>query len=183
MLGNSIPITGDTFGIGLGLAEGVSPTANQVVTAGRREDCLQQLCQRNTGMAYFVLDVTKPEAIHTVASQVIERFPNLNCVINNAGIQMHIEYGLDKPLDEEKLQAEITTNLLAPIRVAAACRNDERIGDWSGRTGYCSHKRMSSKMHSAEYLSTLTHTRCSADNAVPSGEDNQSCEYCCFTAW
>jgi uncharacterized oxidoreductase len=28
--------------------------------------------------------------------------------------------GPDKPLDENKLQAEITTNLLAPIRVAAA---------------------------------------------------------------
>lgn len=33
---------------------------------------------------------------------------------------MHIEFGPDRSLDEEKLQAEITTNLLAPIHVAAA---------------------------------------------------------------
>jgi uncharacterized oxidoreductase len=120
MHGNAIFITGGTSGIGRGLAEAFHQRGNQVIIAGRRKDRLNEVCQRHEGMAYYVLDVTKPEAIRTVANQVIERFPTLNGVINNAGIQMHVEFGPDKALDEEKLQAEINTNLLAPIRVAAA---------------------------------------------------------------
>lgn len=118
--GNTIFITGGTSGIGRGLAEAFHEHGNQVIIAGRREDRLREICSRNAGMAHFVLDVTKPEAIRTVAQQVIARFPDLNCVINNAGIQMHIEFAPDKPLDEERLQAEINTNLLGPIRIAAA---------------------------------------------------------------
>jgi len=120
MEGNTIFITGGTSGIGRGLAEAFHQRGNQVIVAGRREDRLKEVCQRHAAMAYFVLDVTKPEAIRTVATRVIEKFPKLNCVINNAGVQMHVEFGPDKRLDEEKLQAEINTNLLAPIRIAAA---------------------------------------------------------------
>jgi uncharacterized oxidoreductase len=120
MQGNTIFITGGTSGIGRGLAEAFHQRGNQVIITGRREDRLKEICQRNVGMAYFVLDVTKPQEIRTVANQVIAGFPKLNCVINNAGIQMHVEFGPDKPLDEEKLQAEVNTNLLAPIRLAAA---------------------------------------------------------------
>ena len=120
MQGNTIFITGGTSGIGHGLAEAFHRRGNQVIVAGRREDRLKEVCQRHAAMAYFVLDVTQPEAIRTVATRVIEKFPKLNCVINNAGVQMRVEFGPDKRLDEEKLQAEINTNLLAPIRVAAA---------------------------------------------------------------
>jgi uncharacterized oxidoreductase len=120
MQGNTIFITGGTSGIGRGLAEAFQQRGNQVIITGRRQDRLKEICQRNAGMTYFVLDVTKPEAIHAVAKQVIDKFPKLNCVINNAGVQMDVEFGPDKALDEEKLQGEINTNLLAPIRVAAA---------------------------------------------------------------
>lgn len=120
MHGNTILITGGTSGIGRGLAEAFHQRGNQVIIAGRREDRLKELCQRNQDMSYFILDVTEPEEIRTTAKKVVERFPGLNCVINNAGVQMHVEFGPGKHLKEEKLQAEINTNLLGPIRVAAA---------------------------------------------------------------
>lgn len=120
MQGNTIFITGETSGIGRGLAEAFHQRGNQVIIAARREKRLKEICQRNKGMAFLVLDVTKPETIRSVSNEIIDRYPNLNCVINNAGVQMHVEFGPDLPMDEEKLQAEITTNLLAPIRVAAA---------------------------------------------------------------
>ena len=118
--GNTIFITGGTSGIGRGLAEAFHQRGNQVIIAGRREDRLQEVCQRNEGMSHFVLDVTNPERTRMVARQVIEKFPGLNCVVNNAGIQMHVEFGPDRPLDDEKLQVEVNTNLLGPIRTAAA---------------------------------------------------------------
>jgi uncharacterized oxidoreductase len=120
MHGNSVFITGGTSGIGRGLAEAFHQRGNQVIIAGRRADRLKEICQRNEGMALIVLDVTNPDAIQLAAKDVIERFPKLNCVINNAGIQMHVEFGPDMPLDDAKLQAEVNTNLLAPIRLAAA---------------------------------------------------------------
>jgi uncharacterized oxidoreductase len=118
--GNTIFITGGTSGIGRGLAEAFHKRGNQVIITGRREDRLKDTCQQNKGMAYFVLDIANPGAIRNVATQAIDKFPQLNCVINNAGVQMHVEFGSDMPLNEEKLQAEVVTNLLGPIRVAAA---------------------------------------------------------------
>jgi uncharacterized oxidoreductase len=120
MHGNTILITGGTSGIGRGLAEAFHQHGNQVIIAGRRQDRLHEVCQRNQGMASIALDVTKPAAIRVAAKEVIHKFPKLNCVINNAGIQMHIDFGPDKPLDDEGLQSEVNTNLLAPIRLAAA---------------------------------------------------------------
>src|SRR5580704_15134474 len=87
MHSNTIFITGCTSGIGKGLAEAFHQLGNQVIISGRREDRLQSICAANPGMRYFVLDVTDPSSIRNTARKVIEEFPSLNCVINNAGMQ------------------------------------------------------------------------------------------------
>lgn len=120
MDGNTILITGGTSGIGRGLAEAFHQRGNQVIVTGRREERLKEMCEQHAGMASIVLDVTRPESIGAVASRVIADFPALNCVINNAGVQMFVTFGAEGSLDDERLQAEISTNLLGPIRVAAA---------------------------------------------------------------
>lgn len=116
--GNTILITGGTSGIGRGLAEAFHQRGNQVIISGRREDRLKEICSRRSGIAYFVLDVTNPESIHNVAREVIAKFPALSCVINNAGVQMHVSNV--HSLDDSDAQKEIETNLLGPIRVTAA---------------------------------------------------------------
>jgi len=120
MQGNTILITGATSGIGRGLAEAFHQRGNQVIVTGRREFRLKDLCHHHPGMASYVLDVTRPESIKDVAKSVLANFPAVNCVINNAGVQMHLSLAPDAPLDDERLQTEVTTNLLGPIRVAAA---------------------------------------------------------------
>jgi uncharacterized oxidoreductase len=116
--GNTVFITGGTSGIGRGLAEAFHQRGNQVIISGRREDRLKEICAHCSGMAYFVLDVTRVESIRAVAQRAIAKFPALNCVINNAGVQMHIS--AVHSLNDQDLQAEIDTNLLGPIRVTAA---------------------------------------------------------------
>lgn len=120
MDGNTILITGGTSGIGRGLAEAFHRRGNQVIITGRREERLKEMCERHAGMASFVLDVTKPESIEAVAGKVVREFPALNCVVNNAGVQMHVSLSAEEELDDEHLEAEIATNLLGPIRVTAA---------------------------------------------------------------
>ena len=120
MSGNTVFITGGTAGIGKGLAEAFHLRGNEVIIAGRREARLREICGRHPGMHYFVLDVTDPQAILAVAARAIKEFPALNCVFNNAGIQKRFDFSPGNSLDEQALQAEINTNLLGAIRVAAA---------------------------------------------------------------
>jgi len=120
MQGNTIFITGGSSGIGRGLAEAFHQRGNQVIISGRREFRLKELCHRHPGLASYVMDVTSAESIKDVAQRVVADCPALNCVINNAGVQMHINFSPESALEDEHLQMEIATNLLAPIRVTAA---------------------------------------------------------------
>ena len=120
MHGNTIFITGGSSGIGCALAEAFHRRGNHIIISGRREDRLKEICARHSGMAYFVLDVTDPNSIRSVAQKVTADFPALNSVFNNAGVQMRAGMSADGSLDEHSLETEITTNLFAPIRVAAA---------------------------------------------------------------
>jgi uncharacterized oxidoreductase len=118
MNANTIFITGGTSGIGRGLAEAFYKLGNQIIISGRREDRLRDICAANAGMRHVALDVRDPAAVRAAARKVIEEFPSLNCVINNAGVQRRLEFGPDTPLDEAGLQDEINTNVLGVIRVA-----------------------------------------------------------------
>jgi uncharacterized oxidoreductase len=120
MQGNTILITGGSSGIGCALAEAFHRRGNHIIISGRREDRLKQICTRHAGMAYFALDVTDSDSIRSVARKAATDFPALNCVINNAGVQMRAGISADGSLDEQSLETEIATNLLGPIRVAAA---------------------------------------------------------------
>lgn len=120
MQGNTIFITGGTSGIGKGLAEAFHQLGNIVIVAGRREDRLKSICAANPGMHHFVLDVADPKAIRRVAAEAIAKFPELNCLFNNAGVQVGHDFSADEPLDEAAMMEEIETNILGVIRVAGA---------------------------------------------------------------
>ena len=120
MHSNTIFITGGSSGIGKGLAEAFHQLGNQVIISGRRQKVLERICTANPGMRHFVLDVTDPRSIRRVAGWVIEKFPSLNCVINNAGVQMQHDFAGRKPPDEQKMLEEVSANLLGVIRVTAA---------------------------------------------------------------
>jgi uncharacterized oxidoreductase len=119
MHSNTIFITGGTSGIGRGLAEAFHGLGNQVIITGRRDDRLRSICAANPGMRCLVLDVTDANSIRKIARQVIEEFPALNCVINNAGVQRRHDFTTAKPLDDPAVVAEIQTNLLGLVRVSA----------------------------------------------------------------
>lgn len=93
--GNTVFITGGTSGIGRGLAEAFYARGNQVIITGRREDRLKEICAAHRGMASFVLDVTDVRAIREVVRRAVEKFPAINCVINNAGVQMHVKHSAE----------------------------------------------------------------------------------------
>jgi len=120
MTSNTIFITGGSSGIGRGLAEAFHELGNQVIIAGRREDRLRAICAANSGMRYYVMDVTNPASIREIAADVILEFPALNCVFNNAGVQRPVNFSSGDEFDEKAMLDQIDTNLIGVIRVAAA---------------------------------------------------------------
>lgn len=115
--GNTILITGGGSGIGRGLAEAFHALGNKVILAGRREHLLRETIGANPGMEYLVFDQDDPIAVQKLATEMQERFPALNVLINNAGIQRVENLTSDEIADFE---ATINTNLLGPVRLTAA---------------------------------------------------------------
>src|SRR6266566_7722473 len=115
---NTILITGGGSGIGRGLAEALHQRKNQVIISGRRMDRLIEVAKANPGMAWVELNIEDPVSISAVAAKMIAEYPDLNVLINNAGI-MNID-DASVAIDEKLLVSTLTTNLMGPIRMTSA---------------------------------------------------------------
>ncbi|MCW1243709.1 SDR family NAD(P)-dependent oxidoreductase [Pseudomonas sp. SAICEU22] len=116
--GNTILVTGGTSGIGLGLALRLHKAGNKVIIAGRRQALLDQIVAEHPGIDSVLLDVSDPQSIQRNSEALAASHPDLNVLINNAGI-MHWE----DLTDSEYLgtaEDTVTTNLLGTIRMAYA---------------------------------------------------------------
>ncbi|TKC79195.1 SDR family NAD(P)-dependent oxidoreductase [Trinickia terrae] len=116
--GNTVFITGGTSGIGRALAEALDKRGNKVIVAGRRKALLDEITKQNPNIDTVELDIGNAAQIREVAAQLIERYPALNVVINNAGIMPFDDAG--GALDDAQAVHLVNTNLLGPVRVSAA---------------------------------------------------------------
>jgi uncharacterized oxidoreductase len=118
LTGNTIFITGGGSGIGRGLAEALHKKGNKVIISGRRKGHLEATVQANHGIDSIELDIADPASIDAVAKELIARYPDLNVLINNAGI-MQID-DVSTNVDDQLISSTITTNLMGPIRMTGA---------------------------------------------------------------
>jgi uncharacterized oxidoreductase len=116
--GNTVFITGGGSGIGRGLAEALHKRGNQVIVSGRRKGHLAETLKANPGMQSVELDVQDPANIAAVTKKLIQDYPKLNVLVNNAGIMLPDNAA--GQVDEAVLVPTITTNLLGPIRMTSA---------------------------------------------------------------
>lgn len=116
--GNTILITGGTSGIGLGLARRFHEQGNQVIVAGRRMQLLDEIAAEHPGIDTIALDIADPQSIARAREVVAARFPQLNVLINNAGIQLPED--LLDPAGLQVAEDTIVTNLLGTIRMVYA---------------------------------------------------------------
>ena len=59
-----------------------------------------------------------PESIRRASVELIAKFPNINVLINNAGIMQIDDASAD--VDDELITSTIATNLIGPIRLTGA---------------------------------------------------------------
>jgi len=118
IMGNTILITGGGTGIGRGLAEQFHALGNRVIIAGRRQKALDETTAANPGMKSIALDIADSASIRSIVAQLAADYPELNVLINNAGI-MRPENLRAQANDLANAEAIVATNLLGPIRLTA----------------------------------------------------------------
>jgi uncharacterized oxidoreductase len=118
LTGNTIFITGGGSGIGRALAEKLHKLGNKVIISGRRKGHLAAVVTANPGIEAIAMDIADLDNINAVAEKLIQEYPNLNVLVNNAGI-MEADHAAGV-IDDKLLVSTVTTNLLGPIRLTSA---------------------------------------------------------------
>jgi uncharacterized oxidoreductase len=119
LTGNTILITGGTSGIGRALAENFHRRGNQVVIAGRRQALLNEITAAHPGIRGMQLDLEDPRAVDAFAARIQEEFPQLNVLINNAGISKPEDLTADT-IDRSAVLSMINTNIVSVLHLTAA---------------------------------------------------------------
>ncbi|CAN5201743.1 SDR family oxidoreductase [soil metagenome] len=115
--GNTILLTGGSSGIGLALAKRFLDAGNDVIITGRREGPLADAKKQLPNVITEVSDSGSAADRTRLAAELTKRFPKLNVVINNAGIQRKVSFVEAEPW--ERTREEIAINLEAPMHMAS----------------------------------------------------------------
>lgn len=117
--GNTILVTGGTSGIGRALSEALHGKGNKVIIAGRRQTLLDEITKSHPGIVGLPVDLSDGKSISAFADVVKSRFPDLNVLINNAGIAGHEDYTADA-IDLTRAVNTIQTNITGVVQLSAA---------------------------------------------------------------
>ncbi len=112
----TILITGGASGIGLAFAKQFIKHNNRVIVCGRHEEKLKQAKAQIPQLITLRCDINRDEDLNALVSELSSRYPELDTLINNAGIQQQLDLTGNEVSDFEIIN-EINTNLSAHIRI------------------------------------------------------------------
>ncbi|MGF7080967.1 SDR family oxidoreductase [Mucilaginibacter sp. UYCu711] len=114
---STILITGGSSGIGLELIKQLNEEGvNTIITTGRDASRLEQAKSQFPQLHTFQSDVSDTLAISQLYRDIIKQFPQLNIIINNAGVMRDLDL-LTTKLDANEITAEIDINLSGSIKM------------------------------------------------------------------
>jgi len=116
--GRTVLVTGGTGGIGFGIGEAFHRANSRVIICGRDRAKLSTTEARLPGIVAMQCDVGDARQREDLAGQVIRRFPDLDVLVNNAGVQRYVD--LTKGYEELKSgEDEIAINFVAIVEMTA----------------------------------------------------------------
>jgi len=114
---NKILITGGATGIGLGLTERFLAENNTIIVCGRRASALKELSDKYPTVITKVCDLSKEAERVDLYHWVAKHHPDLNVLVNNAGLQNWMS--ITDPDFYARAKDEIAINVEAPIHLTA----------------------------------------------------------------
>jgi uncharacterized oxidoreductase len=89
---NTILITGGATGIGFELAKQFIAKDNTVIVCGRRENKLKEAKNLLPSLITKQCDISDIDQRRELFNFCVQQYPNINVIINNAGIQREIDF-------------------------------------------------------------------------------------------
>jgi len=112
-------VTGGGGGIGRAISEYFLSQGKKVIICGRTESKLEAAAKEMKGVSYYVLDTGDIPAIPNFIKKVTAEHPDLDCIVNNAGVQRPLDVNEMKPDDFlQKADQEISININGPMHLA-----------------------------------------------------------------
>ena len=116
-----ILITGATRGLGKATAKALVEKGYKVIVSGRSEEGLRSVVEELRGLGggmnidWVVMDVSSDESVGRARREVMDKYDSLDCLINNAGIMLKQEGGLED-LSLDDVLKTFNTNALGALR-------------------------------------------------------------------
>jgi uncharacterized oxidoreductase len=115
----TILITGGSAGIGLAFALKFLELGNRVIITGRRQAVLDDVKAKHPALHTVQSDVADPAQISTLAQTIKRDFPELDVLVNNAGISRYKNLSVPAS-DLADLMTEVNVNVGGVIRMTSA---------------------------------------------------------------
>jgi NAD(P)-dependent dehydrogenase (short-subunit alcohol dehydrogenase family) len=110
-------VTGAGRGLGVDIARAALAAGHAVVATGRNTEKVSSAIGEHNDLMAFKLDVTEPADSEAVVASAVDRFGQIDVLINNAG---NFNAGFFEELSPEEFRAQIETTLFGPINVTRA---------------------------------------------------------------
>lgn len=114
---NKILITGGASGIGLGLTQRFIQENNTVIICGRRESVLNEVKAKFPTVITKVCNLAIEAERIALYEWIAENHPDLNVLVNNAGIQNWVSVTDENFFESTK--TELATNIEAPLHLTS----------------------------------------------------------------
>lgn len=110
-------ITGAGRGLGVHIAQAALVAGYAVIATGRNPDKVEVAVGAHPDMLAVRLDVTQPGDAHDAVAAAVERFGQIDVVVNNAG---NFVAGFFEELTTQDIRDQLDTLLFGPMNVARA---------------------------------------------------------------
>jgi len=116
--GHTVLVTGGSSGIGLALSLRFLAEGNRVLIIGRDARKLEAVRRSHPAIGIFSTDLSTEAGLEALLSFVKQEYPQLNILVNNAGVQYNYLF-MEEPDALSRIDQEISTNLVAPVKLTS----------------------------------------------------------------